>query len=102
MQIKALMAEEKRKTAEAKRKQELHDLDVRQRETQMTGTAGSSTSAAIVPVDDVGESLLSVSNTIMRQEVRTKWCLLALTRSRNLQLSSFPTWVCTTSNLIFH
>ena len=66
MQIKALMAEEKRKMAEEKRKQELHDLDVRQREAQMTGTAGPSTSAAIVPVDDLGESLLS---PVERQQV---------------------------------
>jgi hypothetical protein len=45
MQIKALMAEEKRK-------QELHDLEVRQREAQITGTAGPSPSA---PVDDLVE-----------------------------------------------
>jgi hypothetical protein len=66
MQIKALMAEEKRKMAEEKRKQELHDLDVRQREAQMTGIAGPSTSAAIVPVDDLGEILLS---PVERQQV---------------------------------
>ena len=34
MQIKALMAKKKRKIAKVKRKQELHGLDVRQRETQ--------------------------------------------------------------------
>jgi hypothetical protein len=52
--------------AEEKRKQELHDLDVRQREAQMTGTAGPSTSAASVPVDDLGESFLS---PVERQQV---------------------------------
>lgn len=56
MQIKALMAEEKRK-------QELHDLEVRQREAQIIGTAGPSPSA---PVDDLGESLLSF---VERQQV---------------------------------
>jgi hypothetical protein len=66
MQIKVLMAEEKRKTADERRKQELHDLDVRQREAQMTGAAGPSASAAIVSVDDLGESLLS---PVERQQV---------------------------------
>ena len=66
MQIKVLMAEEKRKTADERRKQELHDLDVRQREAQMTGAAGPSALAAIVSVDDLGESLLS---PVERQQV---------------------------------
>ena len=52
MQIKALITEEKRK-------QELHDLEVRQRKAQITGTAGPSPSA---PADDLGESLLSLSS----------------------------------------
>jgi hypothetical protein len=58
MQIRALMAEEKRK-------QEIHGLDVRHREAQMTGPL-TSTAAPEAPVDDFGESLLS---SLERQQV---------------------------------
>ena len=58
MQIKALMAEEKRK-------QEIHGLDVRHREAQMTGPS-TSTAVPEAPVDDFGESLLS---SLERQQV---------------------------------
>jgi len=58
MQIRALMAEEKRK-------QEIHGLDVRHREAQMTGPSAS-TAVPEAPVDDFGESLLS---SLERQQV---------------------------------
>jgi hypothetical protein len=58
MQIRALMAEEKRK-------QEIHGLDVRHREAQMTGPS-TSTAVPEAPMDDFGESLLS---SLERQQV---------------------------------
>jgi hypothetical protein len=64
LQIKALIADEKRKMAEEKRKQELHDLEIRQRETQVSGTARPTVASG--PGDDFGECFLSSTE---RQQV---------------------------------
>jgi hypothetical protein len=56
MQIKALIAEEKRKVV--KRKQEVHELDIRQREAQM---AGATSARPTVTSDPVTRGMTSVS-----------------------------------------
>ena len=58
--IKNMLKEEERKDAEEKRKEELHQLEIRQREQQINGTAGAPTATSLE--DDFGESSLSSSD----------------------------------------
>jgi hypothetical protein len=57
MQIKAMIADEKRKDAEEQRRQELHRLDLDQRQAEIAGRGA----AATIAEDDLGESSLSPS-----------------------------------------